>query len=774
MHSSGPSTISLLLVGWCAGVLATVATPWLPGVVAGLFVMAALLTAALWRRWWFMAASLGGAAFALVAVQGALQQRLQPCADGAFAVVTGRVVSLPARDLRQTRFELEVESWEIRAGCGSLRPGKVRLTWYRAPDIAPGERWRVLVRLRAPRGLVNAGAFDYERWLLANRIDATGSVQSGVMLDDGAGSRWGRWRLRTRDAIARMDLREGGILLALLTGDGALIDDERWRLFRATGTIHLMVISGLHLGLVGGLGMLSVRTLLVLFPAACVRWPARQQACIGALAAVTLYGFCAGWGLPVRRAWIMTVVGLVWFMLRRRVHPWYPFWIAMAVILAVEPLAPLAPGFWLSFGAVGVLLAWFVPRPAQGGTVRTLVRAQLILFFCMVPLLLATVGELPLLAPFANLAAVPVVTIAIVPLVLLGGMAVQLVPHAGEWLLQWPDLIAGGLVHVLREIAVRDGAQVVLDVGSLPVLVAFAGSGLLLLPLPGHWRVLALVLMAVLLPRLPPAPPFGEFRVRVLDVGQGLSVLVETTRHRAIFDAGPRYVSGFDLGETVVVPAVRRSGGRAVDILVLSHGHVDHTGGAEAIHRALRVRRWIAGAGFERLPDEHACRAGDRWQWDGVVFEILYPEEPRRLTANDGSCVLWIGNGSRSVVLPGDIEARAEAALVALGTPGAIDLLVAPHHGSRTSSTSLFLGALSPHTVVVSNGHRNRYGHPHDEVMARYRAIGARVYTTAESGAIVWDSAQPDRIIELRRARRGYWRAAGGAGPAGSVGAAGD
>jgi competence protein ComEC len=746
----------------------------LPGAVAGLFVIAGLLTAALWRRWWFLVASLGGAAFALVVVHGALQQRLQPCAEGAYAAVTGRIASLPTSDLRQTRFELLIDSWEIRAGCAPLRPRKVRLTWYRAPDMAPGERWRVLVRLRTPRGLVNAGAFDYERWLLAHRIDATGSVHSGVMLGDGAGSRWGRWRLRTRDAIATMELRERGILLALLTGDGALIDDDRWRLFRATGTIHLMVISGLHLGLVGGLGMLLVRATLLLVPAACARWPAREQACIGALVAVTVYGFGAGWGLPVRRAWIMTGVGLVWFMLRRRVHPWYPFWIAMALILAVEPLAPLAPGFWLSFGAVAVLLAWFVPRPVQGGTVLGLLRAQLVLFFCMAPLLLATIGELPLLAPFANLVAVPVVTIVIVPLVLLGGIALQLAPNAGEWLLQWPDLTAEWLVRLLREIAQRGGSLTVMDVPLLAVLVAVAGSGLLLLPLPGHWRILALVLVFVLLPRFPPPPAFGEFRVRVLDVGQGLSVLVETARHRAIFDAGPRYASGFDLGEAVVVPSARSAGARAIDVLVLSHGHVDHTGGAEAIHRALRVRRWIAGAGFERLPDEHACRAGDRWQWDGVAFEILYPEEPRRLSANDGSCVLWIGNGSRSAVLPGDIETRAEAALVAAGVRGAIDLLIAPHHGSRTSSTSALLAALSPHTVVVSNGHRNRYGHPHDEVMARYHGIGARVYTTAESGAIVWESAQPGHIVELRQARRSYWRAAGGAGPAGSVGAAGD
>jgi competence protein ComEC len=279
------------------------------------------------------------------------------------------------------------------------------------------------------------------------------------------------------------------------------------------------------------------------------------------------------------------------------------------------------------------------------------------------------------------------------------------------------------------------------------------------MPMPIRWRLLVLPLLAVLVTRSESAPPFGEFRVRMLDVGQGLAVIVETQRHRLIYDAGARYASGFDVGDAIVVPAVLAVGGRRADVLMISHDHLDHAGGADAVKRELRTTHWMGGGGFEDLAMHNYCRAGDRWQWDGVAFEVLYPPEPWRLSANDGSCVLRVDNGARAALLPGDVERLAEGTLVARELLAPVDLLVSPHHGSRTSSSALFLAALSPRMVFVSSGHRNRYGHPHDVVMARYETLGANVYVTAQSGALTWTSAEPERVIEQRRVSPRYWRA---------------
>jgi competence protein ComEC len=388
-----------------------------------------------------------------------------------------------------------------------------------------------------------------------------------------------------------------------------------------------------------------------------------------------------------------------------------------------------------------------------------MIRAQVVLFVCMAPLLVATVGQLPLTAPLANMIAVPVVTLVIVPCALLGSALLSVAPALATGILSVSGWAAAALVVWLEALSSWPEPMEGFAPDAFALALASAGAALWLVPLPLRWRVLSLPLLAALFqPALPP-PAFGEFRLRMFDVGQGLAVVVDTARHRLIYDAGPRFASGFDAGESIVVPAVRARGGRHASLLMISHDHADHAGGGETVRRALVVRHWQGGGGFSARPLHAYCRAGDRWQWDGVEFEVLYPREPWRLSANDGSCVLEIRNGRHAVLLPGDIELRAEAALVQRQLLQPVDILVAPHHGSRTSSTPAFLNALRPAVVLVSSGHRNRYGHPHDIVMARYHARSARVYVTAVSGEIGWDSARPGHVAEYRAADRRYWRA---------------
>ena len=764
MPVSRPGFIAELLCGYVAAVLATAALANLPSrtalLVFGIGIVGALICRRLNVLTGVWLGVLLGVVIAATAARDAIEHRLAACVDGTTVELRATVIGLPKLAPPQSQFDIEpnaIEPWPV---CAGPMPRHLRLSWFGGPVVTPGEIWQLRIKLRAVRGYQNPAGFDYEAWSLANRIDGSGTVRFGQRRAVASGWSWNELRLDLRARIGALGLLYPGIVLALLTGDGALMSDADWDLFRATGTVHLMVISGLHLTIVATVGAALGRALSRMSRGLLARSGDTWPGLICAMVLVTLYACLAGWGVPVLRSWVALMLVLFALPLGRRLSlPMMFLWVA-AIVLTCDPLAPLQAGFWLSFGAVAVLLAQFAPRSGPGSTLRALVIAQVVLAVAMVPALLATVGGVAWVGPLANLLAVPLVSVVVVPVDLVAGIWLEAFGDSGGWLLQVADWIVAFVVGYLRALAQFDWTGWRADRGIAVLLLSAVAAGAMLLPLTLRHRIL--LLPCVLLPLVPldQRPSQGEFRVTVLDVGQGLAVVVQTARHRLLYDAGPRFPSGFDLGSAVVLPSLRRANPDGLDLAVLSHADMDHVGGYRAVSGALAVRALIGGEPVAGLDELRACRAGQGWQWDGVQFEVLHPTHAAA-TDNDRSCVLLIDNGRRRALLPGDITRIGESAVLLRLRTVPIDFMVAAHHGSRSSSTAAFVRATQPRIVAISAGHLNRFGHPHPDVMGRYEAAGARVFVTAASGALTWSSAASSEVQEMRTVSPPYWRVGG-------------
>jgi competence protein ComEC len=688
-----------------------------------------------------------GLGWACGSAQWALLDRLDPSLDGRTLWVEGVVTGLPEPVGQGTRFEFH----QVRSRHAEL-PARLRLTWRDAPPIGQGERWRLAVTLKRPHGLANPGGFDYEAWLLSRRIGATGSVKDGQRLVATAPG----WRDALRTRLAQVDAQgREALLAALVLGDRSGIERQDWDTLQATGTVHLLVISGQHIGLLAGLvyGAVAGLARLGVWP---VRWPWLPWACTLAFGAALAYGALAGFQVPVRRACLMLGMVLCWRLRYRQLLIGWPLLVALVIVLVIEPLASLQSGFWLSFGAVAVLLLVFSARLGRWRWWRAWTRAQWLIALGLLPALLALNLPISLSGPLANLLAVPLISLAVLPLALLG-TALLVWPMAGEALL-W---LAGGLLEGLFEVlqALARMAPPWMP-GSLPApLIILVGIGALLLLLPAGVPLRPLGWPLLLLAVFPPRPQVahGEAEVWQLDVGQGLAMIVRTRQHVLVYDAGPRS-PGFDAGEQVVLPVLRRLGARHVDLLVVSHAHADHAGGALAVANGTRVRRVIGGeVTLDRRLQAQPCTSGERWEWDGVVFSTWRWAGAR--DSNSASCVLRIQAGEQSLLLTGDIEADAERALVASGWPVDAQWLQAPHHGSRTSSSPGLLQAVGAQGVLISRGHGNRFGHPHPQVIARYQGRGMVQYDTALHGALRLNLGRYAKVSGHRQSRR-FWREA--------------
>ncbi len=721
-----------------------------------------------------------------------LADALAPALEGEDLAVVGVVASLPRHLPSGLRFDLHIES-ATHEGRPIDAPERVSLGWYAGfgedaalsplqQQLRVGQRWRFTVRLQRPHGNANPHGFDYELHLFERGVRATGYVREApqpALLAHAAGHPIERLRQTVRDAIGATvpDARAAGVLAALSMGDQSAIDRDDWDIFRATGIAHLVSISGLHVTMFAWLAGACIGVLWRRITPALLWWPAPQAARWGGLACALGYALFSGFGVPAQRTvWMLaTVVLLQSFALR---WPWPLVMLASAVtVTALDPWALLQPGFWLSFMAVGLLMASSAVRavhdaapvpPAgwRGVPVRAAwlarsgVRTQLIATLGLAPLSLVFFQQVSLVGFFANLFAIPLVTLLITPLALLGTVAAPLWRLGGwlvtqmtaalGWLAQWP----AALWHV-------------------PVAGAWAQAAALLaavaLVLPWPWRVraLALPLALPLLLAAPQRPPPGEFEMLAVDVGQGTAVLVRTQSHLLVYDAGPRYSSESDAGQRVLLPLLRARGESRIDRLMLSHRDADHVGGAAALLQALPV-----GELHSSLEDGHAlraaavplrpCMAGAGWQWDGVRFDLLHPPADsyaRAMKPNARSCVLRIRNdGGATVLLTGDIERLQELALAdEFGAALQADVVLVPHHGSRTSSTAAFVAAVRPALAVVQAGYRSRFGHPAPDVVARWQAQGATVLQTPRCGAVHWDSGRRHARCERDLSRR-YWR----------------
>ncbi len=698
-------------------------------------------------RWVAPGLFLLGLSWASYQSQSAIDDRLPASMDGRTFWIEGRVVGLPSRIGNVVRFELD----DIQSRHAGL-PSTVRLSWYDGPLLQAGERWRLAARLKRPHGMVNPHSFDYEAWLLARRIGATGSIKAGERLMASRASDGWRDQLRARLMTVPASDRQGAIA-ALVVGDDSGLSRDDWQVLQDTGTVHLMVISGQHIGMLAGLlyGLVALLARLGAWPR---RLPWLPWACGLALSGALAYGWLAGFEVPVRRACLMVTVVLVWRLRFRHLGVWLPLLLALDGVLLIDPLVTLQPGFWLSFGAVAVLALAFSGRLGSWRWWKALTRAQWAATLGLLPLLLALGLPISASGPLANLLAVPWVSLT-VPFALLGTLLLPL-GGAGEALLSMVGFSLALLFDVLAAIASWQPAWIAM--GLPPWALAMIGLGVLLLLLPAGIPLRSLGFVLLLSLAFPPRVevPEGRAQVWVLDVGQGLAVLVRTREHALLYDAGPKQ-GEFDTGERVVVPSLRTLGASRLDLLLLSHADNDHSGGAEAVQRLLRVERVVSGEPSRHAPDLGAepCESGSTWQWNDVRFSLWQWQAAQ--DSNQQSCVLQIEANGERILLTGDIDQPAEQAWLASEQQMSSHWLLLPHHGSRSSSSEPFLQGVAAQAALISRSLHNPFGHPHPSVTARLEAFDIKAYDTALHGAIRIDlgSFSPP---ELQRSQRRFWR----------------
>ena len=685
------------------------------------------------------------------------------------------------------------------------------------PQVHPGEVWRLPLRLKPVHGAANPAGFDAELWLFEQGIGATATVSQAKRfeppkalghLQDDADLALQRLRdhLRSRIDAALAGNPQAGTIAALALGDQAAIPAREWTVYRITGVAHLMSISGLHITMLAWLaawlaGWAWRRTAHLRHPGPL--WlPAPTVAGVFGLFAATVYCLLAGFGVPAQRTLLMLAVGLLLCLSGLRVSWLQTLSWALAAVLLWDPWAVMQAGFWLSFCAVGIL---FLSDPAKprpqavdpgtaaasrqanlpapsrlrallsgaGSRLHAASRSQWAVTLALAPLTLLFFQQIAVLSPLANAVAIPVVTLWVAPLAVLG---LLLPAPLDAWLWQAAAWVQAGLARLLAELATWPQAQWHAAAPEWLGLI-LAALGVLALVLPWPWRLrapgLALILPLLLNPGQRPAE--GHVEAWIADVGQGMGIIVRTAHHTLLFDTGPTLGLQSDAGERVLLPLLYTLGERRLDRVVLSHADSDHIGGAASIARAYPGTAAISSVAAERVlamgyASAQPCVAGMRWAWDGVDFQLLHPAAddtaPARRT-NAHSCVLRVASRHGSLLLTGDIERAQEQALAAgaLAPALGVDLLLAAHHGSKTSSSAAFLQAVHPRLIAVQVGFMNSYGHPHPEVLQRYAELGLPVQRTDQAGALLWRDQRPGELQTWRAQQPHYWQLPWGDAP---------
>lgn len=740
--------MNLILLCFVTGTAAFQLLPFLPDPYWFLLVML-LPVAWIYARLRPPAALLAGLfwSFAHAGIQ--FSALLPSSLEGKDLTLTGVISSIPITKATMTRFEMDVSSLESTHRVLNA-PEKVRLSWYRANAVLkqgqlfkPGQVWRLKVRLKRPRGFQNPGGFDYERWLFAHGIQATGYVRpwDGNQLQDPGYQ--GGWIDRMRQQLA-MDIRgqmederSAALIKALAIGDRSGMSSDDWRMFSNTGTSHLVAISGLHIGMVAGLMFFLGqwawrRSEWLLLKLAAIRAAAWM-----ALGSATVYAALAGFSLPTQRALIMLTLGLGAVLLGRSLSISRSLALALFGVVLVDPFATFSAGFWLSFGAVGVILLAMAGRIGRPKGWRNWGKVQWVVALGLAPLLFILFNQASLIAPLVNLILVPWFSLVLVPLVLLAVVTMSLALPS-EILFEAAGLLARLTLQTLDWLSQLPFALLYRpDLPEWVWLTAVAGVVLLLLPRGTPGRAVGLLLIIPIMVNHPPRQPQGSLLFTLLDVGQGLSCVVETADHVLVYDTGPAFASGFNTAEAVLIPYLRSRGIEKIDQLIISNGDRDHAGGVENLLSEVEVVQVMAGEPLDFIAVE-SCRMTMDWEWDGVYFQILHPQaDDHFASSNNASCVLKITSAGGTILMSGDVERDAERLLVQRhGDALKSDILVVPHHGSKTSSTQAFVEHADPAYALFPTGYRNRFGFPHQAVVERWRQAGAKQINTTETGAV--------------------------------------
>lgn len=730
----------------------------------------------LYKTLWLAIGFFWAAAFAQIRLADSLPEKW----EGHDIQVSGVIASLPVSNERGLRFEFDVEQVVTP---GARVPAHIQLSWfdggfgkpaaYPVPELHPGERWNLTLRLKRPHGNANPFGFDYEAWLLERDIRATGYVRDipenrrvtarvyrlGYLLE------------AARDSASRRLSRVlggrpyAGVLKALAIGEQSAISPEQWQVFVRTGVNHLMSISGIHVTMISGLFFALSYGLWRRSQRLTLRLPARKAAVAAGVVAALSYALLSGYGVPTQRTLYMLGVVAAALWLGRTSNPFNVLSLALLVVLLLDPWAVMSPGFWLSFGAVAVILYVSSGRIGRPYWLEEWGRVQWAVTLGLVPPLLAMFQQVSLVSPVANALGIPLISLVVTPLTLLGTiLPLDFLLLAAHEVMAWCMSFLIWLSALPATVWQQHGPP------PWTVIVALCGVLWLLLPrgFPARW--LGLVWLAPLFMVLPPVPRQGELWLTVLDVGQGLSVVARTREHALLYDAGPSFGNDADAGSRIVVPYLRGTGIKRLDGMVISHDDIDHSGGATSVLQSIPV-----GWTMSSLPDESPaligaanrirCFSGQKWLWDGVGFEMLHPTwdsyQNDGFKDNDRGCVLKITTAFGSVLLPADIERLSEQDLLGrMPDVLAANVLVVPHHGSRTSSTEAFIRAVHPAMAIFTVGYRNRHGHPKEEIVERYLAQGIETLRTDTSGALdLRFSAGGMTLQSQRQLRQRYWQA---------------
>lgn len=748
----------------------------LPLVLALVFIRSVTI-----RRW--LIPVLGffiGGAWGVFSGYGLLDNQLADDLVGKDILVNGQIVDLPITDGRRQRIILAIQSARYLDNSTVIAdfPARIQISWYDkdAPILRSGESWQFQVRLKRPRGFVNPGGFDYQVWLLRRDIGGVGYVRTSSSNQlIGVAGNWNihAWRYALREwLLRRSDSPHKAVLLALLIGDRSQMETEAWRVMQLTGVNHLISISGLHVGFLAIAGFFLGVQLGRLLNLCFHRCPALLPGYLCAMVFALTYSALAGFNIPTQRTLIMVLAIQFVCLQRRSYRIAHVFLLALLMVVINDPLAAYDMGFWLSFGAVAVLLFSFAGRYSnsqhtsfwrRGGE---LLRSQWVVFIGLLLPLTLLVNSASLIAPLANLIAIPLVTFVVVPGVLMAAAVDGWFPVLGTFLLTLADYglrVLDLWLNTLLELA-DDHLNPTLSLTGWALGMAVIGVILLLLPrgIAGRWLGYPSLIIALLVPHHP-SPPLT---LTVLDVGQGLAVVVETPEQILLYDAGPAYSEKFDAGAAILVPYLRQRGLSTLDKLVVSHNDMDHAGGLVGVLENMKVAEVIVGEPDKTSPNLLTnarfsdCHQYPPWSWGEVTFRFLATVPSLRTNANNRSCVLLIEYAGQSILLPGDIEGRVELQLVRSGElPTDLSVVLASHHGSRSSSWDEFVGHVRPVYVVYSAGFRSQHGHPHKDVVERYANHGAAAFNTATSGALsfVWRDGALQSVGEYRRTQRRYW-----------------
>ena len=679
----------------------------------------------------------------------------------------GWIASLP-EPVGQRDVRFEFGSVELsRNGRTVPLTGRLQLTWYDAPPapLQVGKPWRFTVRLRRPRGFSNPGAMDYERWLFSHQIAARGYIRAQPEPQQLAtATRYPITRLRQYIAAQFQRLLSGhplqGVLAALAIGDRQGITQDQWALFNATGTTHLMAISGLHIGLVAGLMYLLAYAVWTRSNRLLSYWPAPKAAMLSAWFGACGYAALAGFALPTQRALLMLAVVTLALLAAR---PWQSsrvLALALIAVLLFDPLAPLSAGSWLSFSAVAVLSYLLAGRSKSW--FKRLLLLQLALPVALLPATLWFFQSATFVSPLANLIAIPWVSALVVPFTLLGAIFSLLNDTLARICLQLAATNMEWLWYLLRELGTLHWLQLKLPAPPLWTL-AFALPGLILLlaprGLPGRWLSVPLCLPLFFFPQALPAP--GQAWFTLLDVGDGLAAVIRTRQHVLVYDTGSRLGRSSDAGRTTLIPFLRQQGVHHIDSLIVSHSSAHHTGGVRSLRTAFPIDTILTGAPDQlAIATAEACDAGRHWRWDGVDFRLLHPPATAGWRDANASCVLLVQAGDHKLLLPGDLQAAGIQALLPQLTPySPVDILLAPQHGWRPLTDQRLLTLARPRYVLFSTTFKNRYGYPRQETREHYAATGAIVLNTASSGAIQFQlgGTVAPQAQQFRLHNRRYW-----------------